>query len=292
MSNTINVLLKNLKESTEISKKIYKKYSSKIIPINFALTIIFEIFNRFGLLTYLLWRALTGVISVGGFSGLYSAAGNLLSSLQGVAQITRSFYENDLYIQKFRKFYNYSVEPLIESSLNLSLGSMDDYTIRFDNVSSQYNFEHKYVLNGINFECKKGQKIAIVGHNGAGKTTLINLLLKLYDPVRGTISINGVDINEYNYESYIQNFNVIPQDFNIFAFSIAENVVQDLVSDSDLKHILNALYTVGLNDKIEGMDKGLNTMLTKEFDQNGVVFQVARCKNWLYQDYSYMINLF
>lgn len=271
LSEIKNVLIRNFEESTKRSETLFTQYSTKIIPINFCLTVIFELFNRFGLLVYLFWRAFSKVISIGDFSGLYNAAGNLLSSLQGVTQITRSFYENNLYIEKFRKFYDTNNYTVTQGSKSLKLFYDMKYNISFKNVYFKYSLDNKYALKNISFECNSGEKIAIVGHNGAGKTTLINLLLKLYHVTDGGIYVNGSNIDMFDFNSYKNNFNVITQDFNIFATSIAENVSLDIVNQSDCASILNALKIVGLYNKLEEMDDGLNTMLTKEFDSNGVV---------------------
>ena len=66
--------------------------------------------------------------------------------------------------------------------------------------------------------------IVIVGENGSGKTTLIKLLLRLYDVTEGEILLNGVNIKEYEYESYIKIFSPIFQDFQLHAYSIKENI--------------------------------------------------------------------
>jgi ATP-binding cassette subfamily B protein len=271
LSEIKNVLIRNFDDSTEKSGSLFTKYASKIIPINFLLTVVFELFNKFGLLVYLFWRAFSKIISIGDFFGLYSAADNLLSSLQGVFQITNRFYENSLYIEKFRKFYDINNCSETQGDVKLDLFVEQDYNISFDNVYFKYNFDNKYALKRINFECKNGEKIAIVGHNGTGKTTLINLLLKLYHTTDGSIYINGINIDNFDFNSYRNNFNVISQDFNVFAASIAENVSLDLIDEYNCEDVYTALNIVGLYDIVSKMEKGIHTMLTKEFDSNGAV---------------------
>lgn len=80
-----------------------------------------------------------------------------------------------------------------------------------------------------------------MGENDAGKTTLINLLLKLYQPLIGKMVVDGKDIDEYSFGSYISCFSVVPQDFNIFATSLAENVKMDEVDSMDNTDIVAAL---------------------------------------------------
>ena len=66
--------------------------------------------------------------------------------------------------------------------------------------------------------------MAIVGKNGSGKSTFIKLLCRLYDVTEGCIKVNGIDIRMYNYQEYCALFAVVFQDFNIFAFSLGENI--------------------------------------------------------------------
>lgn len=271
LSEIKNVLIRNFEYSTEKSKELFTQFSKKIIPVNFLLTVVFELFNRFGLLFYLFWRAFSKLISIGDFSGLYNAAENLLSGLQAVSEITKNFYENNLYIEKFKKYYDFNNYATENGGKALDLFQSKEYVIRFDKVNFKYEFHSRYVLKNISFECRKGEKIAIVGHNGAGKTTLINLLLKLYRVTDGSISINDINIDMFDFNSYRKNFNAVHQDFSVFAVTIAENVSMDIIQQPDYINISNALDIVGLGKKIEKMDCGLDTIVTKEFDQKGVV---------------------
>ena len=82
------------------------------------------------------------------------------------------------------------------------------------------------VLENISFSIKAGERISIVGLNGAGKTTLIKLLCRLYKPQQGTIYVNDIDIQEYDSESYRKQITAVFQDFQMFAYSIEDNVTE------------------------------------------------------------------
>lgn len=271
LTNIKNVLLNNFKKASSESAGLFLRYSKKIIPTNFVLTIIFELFNKFGLLVYLAWRAFAGAISIGDFSGLYSAAGSLLSSLQGATNIIKEFHKNNPYIEKFRVFYETADTVSEHPGEKLVLDNAKDYEIRFKDVFFKYGPNDPYVLENINFSVKKGEKIAIVGHNGAGKTTLTNLLLKFYTVSKGSILFNDTNIENFESSSYQRMFNVVTQKFNIFAASIAENVKMDLVGSNETNHLYNCVAAVGLHDKVKGMKEQMNSMLTKEFNSAGVV---------------------
>lgn len=121
-------------------------------------------------------------------------------------------------------------------------------------------------MSDVNLTIHKGSKIAIVGSNGSGKSTLIKLLLRFYDAASGEILQNGIDIRTYDIYSYRSQFSVAFQDFNIYATSIRNNVCMG--DDMDEDRLLDALNKAGLSDSI----KDLNAQLTREFDENGILF--------------------
>ena len=234
------------------------------------MTLIFELFNRFGLLTYLTWRAFVGAISIGDLSGLYSSAASLLSSLQGIVDIVKEFNNNNLYIEKFRDFYVSPNDIKEDGNLDFNIG--EDYDIRFDNLNFRYEPKGPYVLKNINFTVRSGEKIAIVGHNGAGKTTLMNLLLRFYKVTEGAILFDNVNINDFSDATYKDKFNVVTQDFNVYATSVAENIQMDTLEEGDISGVIDSVKETGLYEKINELEAGFSTLLTKEFSTMGAVF--------------------
>jgi ATP-binding cassette, subfamily B, multidrug efflux pump len=96
-------------------------------------------------------------------------------------------------------------------------------TIEFRNVWFAYN-EPDWILKGVSFRVERGDRVALVGHTGAGKTTVTSLLLRFYEPQRGEILINGLDIREYPLASLRRLYAIVQQDFFLFTGSIAENI--------------------------------------------------------------------
>lgn len=107
-----------------------------------------------------------------------------------------------------------------------------------------------------------------MGLNGSGKTTFIKLLCRLYDPEEGEILLDGIDIREYRYDEYLGLFSVVFQDFRLFSFPVGENVAADTAYDA--ARVYDCLAHAGIKDRIDDMDKGLETCLYKDFDENGV----------------------
>ena len=96
-------------------------------------------------------------------------------------------------------------------------------SIEFRNVCFAYN-EPEWVLKNVSFRVERGERVAVVGHTGAGKTTVTALLLRFYEPQRGEILINGVDIREYSLQSLRALFAIVQQDFFLFTGTVEQNI--------------------------------------------------------------------
>jgi len=96
-------------------------------------------------------------------------------------------------------------------------------SIEFKDVWFAYNVP-EWVLKNVSFAVKRGDRIALVGHTGAGKTTVTSLLLRFYEPQRGEILINGIDIRQYSAQSLRALFAIVQQDFFLFTGSITQNI--------------------------------------------------------------------
>lgn len=96
-------------------------------------------------------------------------------------------------------------------------------SLEFRNVSFAYH-EPDWVLKNVSFRVQRGERVALVGHTGAGKTTVTSLLLRFYEPQRGEILLNGVDIREYSLESLRRLYAIVQQDFFLFTGTIADNI--------------------------------------------------------------------
>ena len=144
----------------------------------------------------------------------------------------------------------------------------NEYKFEFKHVYFKYPDSEEYVLKDINLKWCIGEKMALVGKNGCGKSTLVKLLCRLYDPTEGEITLNGIDIKKYKYEEYMALFSVVFQDSKLFSFSLAENVAADTDYDSD--RVTDCVTRAGLGKRLETMEKGIETCLYKDFDENGV----------------------
>lgn len=114
---------------------------------------------------------------------------------------------------------------------------------------------------------KPGMKLAVVGENGAGKTTFVKLLTRLYDPTEGEIRMDGIPIQEYDYDSYMSAFSAVYQDYRLFFFSLEENVT--LARPADEGKVEDVLRRAGFGEKLDSLPSGIHTAVYKNFDETG-----------------------
>lgn len=147
-------------------------------------------------------------------------------------------------------------------------GKFEELEVR--NVSFRYQSMSKDALHHINLNIKKGEKIALVGKNGSGKTTLVHLLLRLYDPDQGQLLYNGLDIRKLELEVYRDRFGIVFQDFNLYADTIRNNLFLGGESKSE-EEISQIIREFGLENKIRALPDGMDTQLTRELSEDGVL---------------------
>ena len=175
------------------------------------------------------------------------------------------------YIELTKNQYNATtstkyIREFISSDINNKNFKFD---IKFENVYFRYPGMKSYVLKNINFELKTGEKIAFVGENGAGKTTIVKLLCRLYQPTSGKILINDIPIDNIPFEDYCKYIGSVFQDYKIYAFSIKDNITMKEKADVDIESIINK---AGLKTKIQSLKQGVNTNMSKLFDDDGIEF--------------------
>jgi len=117
----------------------------------------------------------------------------------------------------------------------------------------------EWVLKGVSFKARPGETLALVGHTGAGKTTIVNLLMRFYDPQRGRITINGVDIRTMPLEELRSLIGYVQQDIFLFAGDIATNIrLSNPLTDAE---VVRAASEVGADRIIRGFPKGYAQVL-------------------------------
>ena len=218
-------------------------------------------------LGYLIYRVVVlRTIGIGVMFSLYGVNGSLENALKNFGMLIPKLQEHAMYAEKIRSFLDCETE-ITDGAYTCEKGDFEELSL--EKVSFSYDGEGS-VLHDISMTIHAGEKIAIVGYNGAGKTTLTKLLMRLYDVSSGCIRVNGRNIKEYTVDSYRQMFASVFQDYQLFATSIAENVKMDIVDQRDREKILDALKESGFSSRLLELKDGLDTKLTREFDEGGV----------------------
>ena len=175
--------------------------------------------------------------------------------------------ENHHYLKRYFSYFDIPNE-MYQGTLTVEKRDDNEYDIEFRDVSFQYPNTERWALRHVNLKFKVGEKLAVVGMNGSGKTTFIKLMCRLYDPTEGEILLNGVNIKKYDYNEYLSIFSVVFQDFQLFSFSLGQNVAAS--SKFDRERAMQALAKAGFGERLAAMPHGLETYLYKDFDANGI----------------------
>jgi len=212
---------------------------------------------------YIGFLAVTKAITIGDFQMCVTSASNLYWSLYNIVYSVQELYKRCGYAHRYLEFTAYPA-AMAKGTKSVEQG---EHTIEFCHVSFKYPRSENYVLRDINITIKSGEHLSIVGLNGAGKTTFIKLLCRLYDVTEGEILVDGVNIKEYSDEEYRRLFAVVFQDFQLFAFSLRDNIA--LAEKPDDERINDVLKLSGFYDDAQKLEHGLDTTLFKSYDEKG-----------------------
>ncbi|RDY71292.1 ABC transporter ATP-binding protein [Halobacillus trueperi] len=148
-------------------------------------------------------------------------------------------------------------EPNVEEKKDaIELKDMRGH-IEFDHVQFAYDSK-RIALHNINLEMKEGETVALVGHTGSGKSTIANLISRFYDPTKGSVKIDGVDLKDATIDSIRQQISVVLQDTFIFSGTIMENIRFGRPDASD-EEVIEAAKVVGADDFIQRLNNGYET---------------------------------
>jgi subfamily B ATP-binding cassette protein MsbA len=134
-------------------------------------------------------------------------------------------------------------------------------SIRLENLTFSYGDE--LVVKGVEVEVPKGAKLGVVGESGAGKSTLVSLLLRFYDPTKGRITIDGVDIREVSFESLRGHMALVSQEVVIFDQTVEENIACGKLNASR-EEIVEAAKAANAHEFIENLPEGYDTRLGEQ----------------------------
>lgn len=147
--------------------------------------------------------------------------------------------------------------------------------VEFKNIHFAYPDEPDVeILHDISFKVKPGQMIAFVGPTGAGKTTIINLLVRFYDPIKGSVCIDGQNVGLVTLASLRKNIGVMTQEPFLFSGTVRENLVYGRLDATD-EEVMDACKRIGLMDYINSLPDGLDSEIYQEGMSHGQKQMIA-----------------
>ncbi len=244
-----------------------RKMRRKLCVIEPAKWIIHNLLSTIIPYIYIAFVLNKGDVQTGAYIAMIPALSTLSWKTSDVVELIVSLSKESAFVSNLRDFLSDRSEA--ESGNLKKAESLSDIEIK--GMSFTYDGAEKPTLHDVNMTIRKGEKIAIVGHNGAGKTTLVKLIMGLYKATDGEITISGEDIKSYEPKSLHRRFGTVFQDLQVFALPLSHNVLmRKPKNDEERRLVGDALRKAQFGDKLDTLEKGIDTMVTKEFDENGM----------------------
>lgn len=251
-------------ENFKMMSKLFRK---REISLSFGQVLAIVLADILSLIV--LMKSVGTTIDITQFIFYMSSVTVLMVTLRRIFLDISNIKENTMYA---REVYLFLEDDLItEGGREIDFNG-EPIELKFENVSFAYPGSERNVFNNISFTINSGESIALVGVNGAGKTSLVKLITGLYEPDSGNIYYNGINAKEFTKESRYKLFATVFQDVNPIAFTIAQNVSSELDADRiDRDKVIKTLDEVGLLEKVQMQEHGIDSIMLKIIDENGVV---------------------
>ena len=226
------------------------------LPQN-ILTFFFSLYSGF--------LAIRQTITVGSAQMYIRAVYSFQSNLTGLVGSFLELYENYLFITDLIWFLN--LQPTIISGEKEISGKIKK-GIEFKNVWFRYKEDQPWILKDINLKINANQSLAIVGENGVGKTTLIKLLCRFYDPQKGEILVDGINLKDFDREKLWDHFAVLFQDFGNYPFTARESIGYGKIEEvNNLDLITNSAKKAVIHDFIDKLPLKYENPLSPELEK-------------------------
>jgi ATP-binding cassette subfamily B protein len=221
------------------------------------------VFGCFGFIAY---RTVQGSITLGDMVMYFGAFQRGLGYLRQLLGNLAGLYEDNLFISNFYEFLD--LEPKVKEPLHPSpVPRPMKRGIVLEHVSFQYPGGIREVLKDISLSVAPDEVVALVGENGSGKTTLIKLLCRLYDPLSGTITLDGIDLRQFETKALRREISVIFQDYAQYYLTARENIwFGNIELSPDSQKIKTAAKHAGADNLISHLPREYETILGKWFE--------------------------
>lgn len=274
-TNVKNVLDRLLDDAFLGLKALLGKYYRKITMLDSI-----QVFFGFGIVSCLTTLlsihriVIDKTVTIAAFLPLMGAIAQFTWRASSVISCFTGILNDNIYLNKFNEFYRY--EPKVVSRKGEAVDALFR-GMKIDHLYFKYKEKEAYILKDICMEIRPKQKIALVGYNGAGKSTLVNLILRLYDPDRGSITYNDKNVCDYDVKDYRSKFGIVFQDINVYAATVGQNVAMDtkVPSEEEMRKVMEVLH---LKEKMDRYEGGFQTQLTHELSDSGKVLSGGQCQ--------------
>lgn len=281
----------------ELNEKIYdeiKNYRKKLFKIWAGIGQISTIStNLLGGAIYIFvgLKALVGTFGAGSVVEYYGAISKLITDCTDIAGNIGFLRANNANLQSEIEYLEL-VSDMQNGTRNIEGIDPKTAVFEFSDVSFAYPETDVMILKILNLKIAAGEHLAVVGMNGSGKSTMIKLLCRLYDPTKGKITLNGIDIREFNYTEYLKLFAIVFQDFKLLAFPIGENIACS--EEYDEEKVWHCLEMAGMKERVEELPKKLKQSVYKLYEKDGIDFsggeeQKIAITRALYKDAPFVI---
>lgn len=218
----------------------------------------------YGAYAALALEALSGQVSLGSMTMGVMALQGVQLHLSALLQSLANSFEHNLFLRRYFEFLQ--LEPTLQPQPPLIAPPQKiERGLELRNVSFRYPGADRPALRGINLHLRPGEVVSIVGENGSGKTTLVKLLDRLYDPLEGSVTLDGVDLRRFDPDEYRSRVSVVWQDFARFDLSLRDNVL--LGQEARASQLEAALLAAGLDEVVARLPDGMNTVLGRAFEE-------------------------
>jgi ATP-binding cassette subfamily B protein len=260
-----SLFMRQYREIREVVRKerlaiIYRRSALDFVSQAIALTAVFAS------LAFIANQALAGIITMGSMVMYFGAVQQGQSFLSSFMSNLARLYESNLFLTNLHEFLQ--LKPKVtQPSHPTRVPRPILEGISFENVSFGFPGTNSLVLKNVNIRIKPGQLVALVGENGSGKSTLIKLLCRLYDPQEGRISLDGIDLRDFNTVDLRREMSIIFQDYARYNLTAGENIwLGNAHAPPAEEKIMAAAECSGADEFISGMEKKYETVLGKWFD--------------------------
>ncbi len=269
LTNMKDKLLLDFRQNHKDFAKLKKKYGLRVALLEYIIQTSHEVLTVLGASLYAVYAAtVKGTVSLGDCVVVLNSIGSVSAYLRNVVGTITKFHDHALYIENLRTFLEYEPKIKARPDGRRATGGM----VRMEGISYRYLGAEKNAISDVSVTIHPGEKIALVGHNGSGKSTFVKLLLHLYQPTEGAITMDGYSVDDYELRSWRACFETVFQDYRTFALSVGENVLlRPMRGEADRARVTEALRLSGALERVEKMPQGIDTVLTREFDDKGIV---------------------